>query len=82
MVTIAWWRQTVRLASDQQDAQTNSLRRPQAFTAFLAPLKRKNWFVYAKPPFSGPEAVLAYLGATRIASPSQTVASLLSTSAA
>ena len=24
MVTIAWWRQTVRLASDQQDAQTNS----------------------------------------------------------
>jgi Putative transposase/Transposase zinc-binding domain len=38
------------------------LRRPQAFTALLAPLKRKNWFVYAKPPFSGPEAVLAYLG--------------------
>ena len=27
----------------------------------LAPLKRKNWFVYAKPPFAGPEAVLAYL---------------------
>ena len=24
-------------------------------------LKRKNWFVYAKPPFAGPEAVLAYL---------------------
>jgi hypothetical protein len=23
--------------------------------------KRKNWFVYAKPPFAGPEAVLAYL---------------------
>jgi hypothetical protein len=22
---------------------------------------RKNWFVYAKPPFAGPEAVLAYL---------------------
>jgi hypothetical protein len=23
--------------------------------------KRKKWFVYAKPPFAGPEAVLAYL---------------------
>ncbi|WP_157016634.1 IS91 family transposase [Mesorhizobium xinjiangense] len=32
-----------------------------AFTQFLAPLRRKNWFVYAKPPFAGPEAVLAYL---------------------
>ncbi|MER9260400.1 IS91 family transposase [Mesorhizobium sp. M0619] len=32
-----------------------------AFAAFLAPLRRKNWFVYAKPPFAGPEAVLAYL---------------------
>jgi Putative transposase/Transposase zinc-binding domain len=38
------------------------LRRPQALAALLAPLKRKNWFVYAKPSFSGPEAVLAYLG--------------------
>ena len=37
------------------------LRRRQAFAAHLAPLKRKNWFVYAKAPFSGPEAVLAYL---------------------
>jgi hypothetical protein len=36
-------------------------RRREAFDAHLAPLKRKNWFVYAKPPFSGPEAVLAYL---------------------
>ena len=30
-------------------------------SAYLAPLMRKNWFVYAKPPFAGPEAVLAYL---------------------
>ena len=30
---------------------------PQAFAAFLAPLKTKDWFVYAKPPFAGPEAV-------------------------
>ena len=32
-----------------------------AFAAHLVPLKRKKWFVWAKPPFSGPEAVLAYL---------------------
>src|SRR6266851_2185309 len=37
------------------------LRHRQAFAAHLAPLKRKDWFVYAKPPFAGPEAVLAYL---------------------
>jgi hypothetical protein len=37
------------------------LAEAQAFSALLASLKRKNWFVYAKPPFAGPEAVLAYL---------------------
>ena len=32
-----------------------------AFSAYLAPLRKINWVVYAKPPFGGPEAVLAYL---------------------
>src|SRR5712691_2431016 len=32
-----------------------------AFAAFLAPLKQVEWVVYAKEPFGGPEAVLAYL---------------------
>src|SRR5271166_5895960 len=32
-----------------------------AFKAFLAPLWRSDWVVYAKKPFSGPAAVLAYL---------------------
>jgi hypothetical protein len=32
-----------------------------AFLRYLAPLRKKNWVVYAKPPFAGPEAVLAYL---------------------
>ena len=41
--------------------EIESLRRRKAFAAYLTPLKRKNWFVYAKPPFAGPEAVLAYL---------------------
>jgi hypothetical protein len=39
----------------------DSLRNQTAFAACLAPLRKKNWFVYAKPPFAGPEAVLAYL---------------------
>jgi hypothetical protein len=29
------------------------------FTAWLAPLRKPDWVVYAKPPFGGPEAVLA-----------------------
>jgi hypothetical protein len=41
--------------------EIEGLGRREAFTAHLAPLKRKKWFVYAKPPFAGPEAVLAYL---------------------
>jgi hypothetical protein len=41
--------------------EIEGLRRRTAFVAHLAPLRRKNWFVYAKPPFAGPEAVLAYL---------------------
>ena len=32
-----------------------------AFAAYLTPLRKINWRVYCKPPFGGPEAVLAYL---------------------
>lgn len=32
-----------------------------AFAGYLAPLPKTEWVVYAKPPFGGPEAVLAYL---------------------
>ena len=32
-----------------------------AFAAYLAPLRKIEWVVYAKRPFAGPEAVLAYL---------------------
>ncbi len=32
-----------------------------AFTQWLAPLRKIEWVVYAKRPFAGPEAVLAYL---------------------
>ena len=37
------------------------LREDRAFTRLIARLRKKNWVVYAKPPFGGPEAVLAYL---------------------
>jgi hypothetical protein len=33
----------------------------EAFAAYLAPLRKTDWVVYAKPPFGGPEQVLAYL---------------------
>jgi hypothetical protein len=32
-----------------------------AFLRHLAPVRKKRWVVYAKAPFAGPEAVLAYL---------------------
>ena len=34
---------------------------PAAFAGHLAPLRRCEWVIYAKQPFVGPEAVLAYL---------------------
>jgi len=37
------------------------LANDQAFRAFLRPLFRQDWVVYAKPPFGGPEHVLHYL---------------------
>jgi hypothetical protein len=39
----------------------SGLADPDAFAAHLAPLRKADWVVYAKPPFGGPEAVLAYL---------------------
>ena len=38
------------------------LAQPRTFAAWLRPLFRKDWVVYAKPPFGGPEHVLRYLG--------------------
>jgi hypothetical protein len=39
-----------------------NLAEPQAFARRLGELRRRDWVVYAKPPFGGPEQVLAYLG--------------------
>jgi hypothetical protein len=38
------------------------LAEPPAFARHLRKLRRVEWVVYAKPPFGGPEQVLAYLG--------------------
>src|SRR5271165_4874138 len=37
------------------------LAEPAAFAAYLAPLRKAEWVVYARRPFGGPQAVLAYL---------------------
>ena len=39
-----------------------SLAQPKTFASWLRPLFRKDWIVYSKPPFGGPEYVLHYLG--------------------
>jgi hypothetical protein len=39
----------------------SELADPGAFTDWLRPLRRQDWVVYAKRPFTGPETVLAYL---------------------
>jgi Putative transposase/Transposase zinc-binding domain len=38
-----------------------ALAERRAFLRHLAPVRKKRWAIYAKPPFAGPEAVLAYL---------------------
>jgi len=41
--------------------EAQALADKRAFLRHLAPVRQKKWVVYAKPPFAGPEAVLAYL---------------------
>jgi hypothetical protein len=48
-------------ASSHSSAAHAYLAGAQAFAALLAPLRKTKWFVYAKRPFAGPKAVLAYL---------------------
>ena len=39
----------------------SNLSEAKAFATWLTPFRKSEWVVYAKPPFGGPEAVLAYL---------------------
>src|SRR6516225_4367939 len=42
-------------------ADLGKLKRAKAWRAYLAPLRKSEWIVYAKKPFAGPLQVLAYL---------------------
>ena len=42
--------------------QLEHLKEPSAFQRYLEPVREAEWVVYAKPPFGGPQQVLAYLG--------------------
>src|ERR1700739_932322 len=46
----------------QFNGKLASLAQSRTFAAWLRPLFRKDWVVYAKPPFGGPQYVLQYLG--------------------
>ena len=50
-----------RRASCIFPGRLHALAEPDAFAAWLRPLYAKDWVVYAKPPFGGPEQVLKYL---------------------
>ncbi|RWO72501.1 MAG: IS91 family transposase [Mesorhizobium sp.] len=39
-----------------------ALSQRDAFRRYLAPLRKADWIIYAKPPFAGPEQVLDYVG--------------------
>jgi Putative transposase/Transposase zinc-binding domain len=39
-----------------------NLQNRDTFQQYLAPVRKKEWVVYAKPPFAGPEQVLDYVG--------------------
>jgi|SRR5580658_1293983 hypothetical protein len=55
----------LRQAFDAGDLQFFSslepLRVAKAFLRHIAPVRRKDWVVYAKPPFAGPDEVLKYV---------------------
>ncbi len=58
--------QALRQAYDSGELQfcgaLESLQDPARFAAYLTPLCRAEWVVYAKSPFGGPSQALAYLG--------------------
>ena len=45
----------------QFHGRLDELNHPKAWEGWLEPLRNKDWLIYAKPPFGGPEQVLKYL---------------------
>jgi hypothetical protein len=58
--------QLLELAFDRGELELFSaleqLRESEAFHRYLEPLRQKEWIVYSKAPFAGPEQVLDYVG--------------------
>jgi hypothetical protein len=59
---VAGLKQAFQSGRRQFHGKLAPLSLPKTFAAWLRPLFRKDWVVYAKPPFGGPEYVLQYLG--------------------
>ena len=59
---VAGLRQAFRDGLLNLQGDLTPLAQPKTFAAWLRPLFRKDWVVYAKRPFGGPEYVLQYLG--------------------
>jgi hypothetical protein len=59
---VAALRQALQEGQCNFHGQLTCLAQPKTFAAWLRPLFRKDWVVYAKPPFGGPQYVLQYLG--------------------
>jgi hypothetical protein len=58
---LAFLKQSYRRGELCFPGNLTSLSTPRAFYSLLRSLRRKEWVVYSKPPFAGPEHVLKYL---------------------
>jgi hypothetical protein len=59
---VAGLKSAYQLGQLRFSGQLTLLTQPKIFASWLRPLFRKDWVVYSKPPFGGPEYVLQYLG--------------------
>jgi hypothetical protein len=59
---VAGLKSAYQLGQLRFSGQLTLLTQPKIFASGLRPLFRKDWVVYSKPPFGGPEYVLQYLG--------------------
>jgi hypothetical protein len=59
---VAGLKSAFQLGQLRFSSELTLLAQPKIFASWLRPLFRKDWVVYSKPPFGGPEYVLQYLG--------------------
>ena len=58
---LAFFQDAVKTNTLRFHGKTSYLEKENDYRAFLAGLYQKNWFVYAKQPFAGPDQVIQYL---------------------